>query len=50
MKKNRKNVLIGVFIVLILALAAVLLMIFLRIKNTKDYNEQLSLGDKYLAE
>src|SRR5699024_1426155 len=50
MKKNKKNVLIGVFIVLILALAAVLLMIFLRIKNTKDYNEQLSLGDKYLAE
>ena len=34
MKKNKKNVLIGVFIVLILALAAVLLMIFLRIKNS----------------
>lgn len=50
MKKNTKNVLIGIFIVLILALAAVLVMIFLRIKNTKDYNEQLSLGDKYLAE
>lgn len=50
MKKNTRNVLIGVIIVLILALLAVFLLLFSRIKSTKDYNEQLSLGDKYLQE
>ncbi|MGI6007213.1 MAG: hypothetical protein ACOX8E_06945 [Ruminococcus sp.] len=50
MKKNTKNVLIGVFIVIIAALLALFLMIFLRINKTRDYNEQLSLGDRYLQE
>ena len=50
MKKRSHHPFIFLFIVLIVVLSGIFLILFSRIKQDKQYNELLSLGDKYLQE
>ena len=50
MQKKSHHLFIVLFIILIVVLSGIFLILFSRIKQDKQYNELLSLGDKYLRE